>query len=68
MAVYIDNIQIIGDRLLVDWLKAKLYRRFKTIDLGPYTYYLGMKMERNRAIGTIKISQSGYIENVLKTH
>ncbi len=68
MAVYVDDIQIIGDRPLVDWLKAKLYRRFKTTDLGPCTYYLGMKMERNRAMGTIKISQPGHIENVLKTH
>lgn len=68
VAVYVDDIQIIGIRALVDWVKGELHQRFKTTDLGPCTYYLGMRMERNRANRTIKISQSGHIENILEAH
>ena len=68
MAVYVDDIQIVGHRLLVDWLKKELHNRFKTTDLGPCTYYLGMRMERNRARRIIKISQPGHIENVLNAY
>ena len=68
VAVYVDDIQIVGLRPLVDWVKAKLYAQYKTTDLGPCTYYLGMRMERNRAMGIIKISQPGHIENVLNAH
>ena len=68
VAVYVDDIQIVGNRPLVDWVKAKLHERYKTTDLGPCTYYLGMRMERNRAMGIIKISQPGHIENVLNAH
>ena len=56
MAVYVDNIQIVRYRLLVDWLKKELYDRFKITDLGLCIYYLGMRMERNRARRIIKIS------------
>lgn len=63
-----DDIQVIGDRSLVDWLKGVLHDQFKTTDLGPCTYYLGMRMERNRAMGTIKISQPGHIDNLLEAH
>ena len=68
MAVYVNDIQIIELRPLVDWVKRNLYERFKITDLGPYIYYLGMRMERNRAQRTIKISQPGHVENVLKAH
>ena len=68
MAVYVDDIQIVGHRLLVDWLKKELHDRFKITDLGPCIYYLGMRMERNRARRIIKISQPGHIENVLNAH
>ena len=68
VAVYVDDIQIVGNRTLVDWVKVKLHDRFKTTDLGPCTYYLGMRMERNRAMGIIKISQPGHIENALNAH
>ena len=68
VAVYVDDIQIIGDRPLVDWVKQELHNRFQTTNLGPCTYYLGMRMERNRAMRIIKISQPGHIENLLKAH
>ena len=45
-----------------------LHNRFRTTDLGPCTYYLGMRIERNRAMRIIKISQPGHIENILKAH
>ena len=68
VAVYVDDIQVVGHRPLVDWIKGRLHDRFKTTDLGHCTYYLGMRMERDRARGLIKISQPGHIENILRTH
>ena len=47
--------------------KSALSRHFKMSDLGPCSYWLGMKVSRNRQNGTVSLSQSAYVEKVLKT-
>ena len=68
MTIYVNNIQIIELRPLVDWIKRNLYERFKITNLDSYIYYLNMRIKRNRAQRTIKISQSDHVKNVLKAH
>ena len=68
MGVYVDEIQIMGSRSMVDWIKVSLLKKYKATDLGAYTYYLGMRMERNRSKGTIKISHPGHIDGILNSH
>ena len=35
------------------------------VDMGPISFYLGLKIERNREKQTIKLSQPAYIDKVL---
>ena len=47
-------------------IKAKLSERFHMTDLGPYKYYLGMEVTRDRQNRTLKLSQRSYLEKVLR--
>ena len=38
------------------------------MDLGPYIYYLSIKIERNRLARTLKISQLIFINKILAIH
>jgi hypothetical protein len=44
--------------------KAKLSKKFKIVDLGPVTDFLGIKIERDAEAGTTKIHQAGYCTEV----
>ena len=67
VAVYVDDLLIAGpDMTEIDKLKKGLSDKFRMEDLGPCSYYLGMKVTRDRPNRTIKLSQKGYLEKVLK--
>ena len=66
VTVYVDDIKIIGKGIeRVRALKADLMNEFQMSDLGPISYYLGIKVQRNRAARTITLSQQGYLERAL---
>lgn len=46
-------------------LKETLHTNFKIKDLGELTHALGMKIERNKELGRIKISQKQYLLAIL---
>ena len=46
-------------------IKEQLARAFEARDLGELTFYLGMSVERDRAAGTIKLSQPRAISDLL---
>ena len=49
MAIYVDNLLIINkNKEEIKRLKAALNIEFKIINLGPYYYYLGIRITRNR--------------------
>jgi hypothetical protein len=65
--VFVDDLLIIGPSLIdINNIKAKLSKRFHMTDLGPCKYYLGMEVIRDRPNRTLKLSQQGYIEKVLR--
>ena len=67
VAVYVDDLLIAGpDMTEIDKLKKGLNDKFRMEDLGPCSYYLGMKVTRDRPNRTIKLSQKGYLEKVIK--
>jgi hypothetical protein len=67
IAVFVDDLLIIGPSLAdINDIKAKLNERFQMTDLGPCKYYLGMEVTRDRPNRTLKLSQQGYIEKVLR--
>ena len=69
IAVYVDDLLIIGpDKRKIEQLKEKLRKQFKMTDLGPCHFYLGMTVTRDRPNRTLRLSQTAYIEKILRDH
>ena len=67
MILYVDDILLIGNDIeFVDSIKGYLNKNFSIKDLGKATYVLGIKIYRDRSRRLIGLSQSTYLENVLK--
>lgn len=67
VAIYVDDLLIFGpDISKIRELKKALSAKFKMVDLGACSYYLGMKVERDRENRTLKLSQTGYLEKILE--
>ena len=56
---------IIGPRDKVDKIKVLLAKRWKCKDLGPATLFVGLQIERDSKIKTLKVHQSGYVSRLL---
>lgn len=65
--IWVDDIIIAGSnkRVVADF-KAAISRRFKMKDLGPLEWILGVKIRRDRPRRRLEISQTAYIEQMLK--
>lgn len=67
VAVYVNDLHIVGPKLsLIKKLKAQLASKFKTTDLGPTAYYLGMEVFQKD--DAIIVTQTVYIDQLLDTH
>ncbi|RKK66392.1 Retrovirus-related Pol polyprotein from transposon TNT 1-94 [Fusarium oxysporum] len=67
IAVYVDDLLIAGpskDEIVA--VKQALCNKFKMTDLGPCKYYLGMSVRRDRTTRSIFLSQTTYLEKVLR--
>ncbi len=65
--IYVDDLIILTSNVsILKWLKSRLEDEFEMSDLEELHYCLGMEFERDRANCTITMSQSKYIEEVLK--
>ncbi|KAL0440508.1 UNVERIFIED_CONTAM: hypothetical protein Slati_2533800, partial [Sesamum latifolium] len=67
LVLYDDDILLIGNdvKMLGD-IKAWLSTQFSMKDMGEASYILGIKIYRNRSIRMLGLTQSSYIEKVLK--
>ena len=65
--LYVDDILLMGNDIeLLDSIKAYLHKCFSMKDLGEAAYILGIKIYRDRSRHLIGISQSTYLDKVLK--
>ncbi|KAJ9547641.1 hypothetical protein OSB04_020184 [Centaurea solstitialis] len=62
LVLYVDDILLIGNDSVKSWLS----RCFQMKDLGEAAYILGIKIYRNRSKRLIGLSQSTYIDKILK--
>ena len=67
VSTFVDDIKIIAPTgsAIIQQVKAKLTATFSMVDMGPMSFYLGLKVKRNRDNRTIKLSQPVYIDKVL---
>src|SRR6266542_6831122 len=67
LVLYVDDILLIeNDIPLLESTKTSLKMRFSMRDLGEAAYILGIKIYRYRSRALIGLSQSTYIDKVLK--
>ncbi|PPZ05609.1 hypothetical protein C5P41_24865, partial [Escherichia coli] len=67
LVLYVDDILLMGnDTGMLTTIKVWLSNTFSMKDLGEATYILGIRIYRDRAKRIIGLSQSLYLEKVLK--
>lgn len=69
IAVYVDDLLVMGpDRAMIDEVKAALAKRFQMQDMGPASYYLGIKLSQHRTRWGTKLclSQAAYVSKILR--
>ncbi|KAJ9558542.1 hypothetical protein OSB04_013156 [Centaurea solstitialis] len=67
LVLYVDDILLIGNDIpTLQSVKAWLSKCFQMKDLGEAAYILGIKIYRNRSKRLIGLSQSTYIDKILK--
>ena len=67
LILYVDDILLIGnDKFFLNTIKESLKSSFSMKDLGETAYKLGIKIYRDRSRRLIGLSQSTYIDKVLK--
>lgn len=65
--VYVDEMVIMSEsKELVQNTKADLKRDFKITDLGPLSFFLGIKFERFNGNISMRVTQGSYIERILE--
>ncbi len=70
MSTFVDNIKVMGQKNSgqIEKVQAKLVATFEMVDIGPISFYLRLKVERNRQKQLLKLSQSTYIEKILEKY
>lgn len=69
IAFYVDDVLIASaSRPEIFRVKSMLKSDFRILGLGPCTFYLRMTVTRNRHQRQLQLSQSAYLERVLKEH
>ncbi|KAJ9553261.1 hypothetical protein OSB04_017306 [Centaurea solstitialis] len=67
LVLYVDDILLIGNNVpTLQSVKSWLSKCFQMKDLGEAAYILGIKIYRNRSRRLIGLSQSTYIDKILK--
>ena len=67
LILYVDDILLIGNNTnFLDSIKGYLNKNFSMKDLGEVAYILGIKIYRDRSRRLIGLSQSTYLDKVLK--
>ncbi|GKB47887.1 retrotransposon protein, putative, ty1-copia subclass [Tanacetum coccineum] len=67
LILYVDDILLIGNNVtMLQEVKSWLCKCFSMKDLGEAAYILGIKIIRDRSKRLIALSQSAYLEKILK--
>ncbi|GJV71259.1 retrotransposon protein, putative, ty1-copia subclass [Tanacetum coccineum] len=67
LILYVDDILLMGNNVTMPQeVKSWLYKCFSMKDLGEAAYILGIKIIRDRSKRLISLSQSAYLEKILK--
>ena len=67
VSTFVNDIKIIGVKGLgfIKQVKKKLATAFDMVDIGPISFYLSLKVEKNRIKRILKLSQPAYVDKIL---
>ncbi len=67
VSTFIDDIKIkaLKESGITQRVQVKLIAAFSIADMGPISFYLGLKVEQDQAKQTIKLLQPGYIDKIV---
>lgn len=69
LLLYVDDLVVAAPtKALVGWIRSKLHDEFEMTDLGPLKAFLGLEIARNRTNRTLHLSQSQYVNKILRIH
>jgi hypothetical protein len=64
--IYVNNFKVYAaNRRIIDIVKQQIINLFLIKDLGPIKFYLSMKVDRNRKMRTIQLTQITAIDRIL---
>ncbi|KAJ9530444.1 hypothetical protein QJQ45_012421 [Haematococcus lacustris] len=67
LLVYVDDIILASpDAAAITAVKEQLRQVFSLHDLGPVASFLGMRIMRDQAAGTLRLDQQQYVEQLLQ--
>ena len=66
MITYVNNFKVYAaNRQIIDTAKQQIMNLFPMKDLGPIRFYLSMKVDKNRELRTIQLTQTAAINRIL---
>lgn len=67
ISIFVDNIKVINAKNLIyiKEFKLKLATTFQIIDIRLISFYLRLKIKKNRVKKTLQLLQSAYIDKIL---
>lgn len=70
MNTFVDNIKVMARKKSghIERIKAKLATTFDIIEMGPISFYLGLKIEIDQSKQSLKLSQPFYVEKILEKY
>lgn len=69
IAIHVDDLIMISSSVeQLQSVKGMLCQEFEMTDMGPIAYCLGIQIKRDRKNRSISLSQSKYVEDVLKRY
>ena len=66
LVVHVDDIKIAATKEITDSVVSNLNKRFPATHLGEATWFMGIEYKRDREKGTLEISQTRFIRNVVE--
>lgn len=68
ISTFVDDIKIMEMKGsgTIQRVKSKLAATFSMVDMGPISFYLGLKVQRDREKRTLKLLQPAYIDKILE--
>ena len=65
LIVHVDDIMMTGPDVCVEGVKSQFSSLFDVTDVNIASYYLGMKITRDRENFTLKLTQGAYIKRII---